>query len=104
MGFKEKFGYELCLEGASYGGNGDVNEYKYRCDHELLKEFRNEIHALIRGSDCPASFAIVTDSVSLYVDGELSESQIRAFERNLDVRCRGFERSCSSDQIQYKFA
>ena len=39
MGFKEKFGYELCLEGASYGGNGDVNEYKYRCDHELLKEF-----------------------------------------------------------------
>lgn len=102
--FREQFGEEIRLKGASYECHGDIEEFKYSCDHKLLKEFRNSVQDWLKNRGLPLSFTIINSNISLHTHEELSSSQIHSFENEFGIKYRGYSISCGSKNMKYEFS
>lgn len=102
--FEKDFGYQMTLEEVSFDEDGKKSEFKYRCGHERLDDFKSYINDWLRQHSFPRGYVTVMRDLSLNVDEELSDSQIQDFEEEFEVKCRGYSKSCGYGSIKYSFA
>ena len=102
--YSNKFGGEIYLSGASYNGDGDIEEFSYKGDHKLLKDFRKSIKDWLENKKISVFYTSITNSISLETYDELSSKQIQEFEKEFDVKFKGYSQTCNSNELAYKFA
>lgn len=101
--FKNEFGREIVIKGVKFNEDGTVGEYEYDCDHDRLFEFRNLVRDWLQIHGIQVISVFLTSNIEIYTYGELLDNQIKGFEDEFDVKCRGYDLSCSSREIRYIF-
>ncbi len=101
--FKNKFGGEIFLKGASLNSNGQYSEFEYYCDHKLLAEYRANVREWLINQDFPLDFITFSSDLSLFCNEKLSQSQIHDFEDEFGVKFSSCSVSCNSNQLKYIF-
>lgn len=102
--FKNDFGYEIHLEGASFDENGLKSEFKYYAHHKKLDEFSDQIKEWLTKHSFPTKFFMIKRDLSLYTYDKLSDEQIHDFEKDFNVKCKGYSISCNSEEVKYEFS
>ena len=102
--FEDKWECELTLEGASFGADGNENEFNYHCCPKGLAEFKSYLGFWLRDNYFPIYHTMVMESISITTTEKLSDVDISDFEKEFEVKCRGYSISCNSNRIEYKFA
>lgn len=102
--FKREFGHEIIMVGASFDGNGQESDFKYYSDHDALVEFRARLRDWLLNHNFPYNFTTISRGITMHCYEKLSESQIREFEEEFDVKCRKYSLKCNSNDIGYEFS
>lgn len=102
--FNNDFGYQISLEGASFGEIGWGSEFEYHTSHKKLEEFSDRIKEWISNHSFPIRFFMITDDLLIYTYDKLSDEQIRDFETDLNLKCRRYSISCNSKEVKYVFS
>ena len=90
--------------GGRFDGNGILNKAEYESYHEMIEEFRKSVERWLNDHEFPVRSFIVSRHISLRCNGKLSHDQISAFGDKFNLKCREFNVSCNSDNIEYVFS
>lgn len=101
--FKREFDFELALKEVSFKSFREKYDFKYSCFPPEVSEFNLKIANWLKKHQISAYSTCKSEGVLLYSYDELSEELISDFERDFDVKCRGYEISCGSNRIKYEF-
>ena len=101
--FEEKFDFELTLKKVSFNSFGEKSDFEYSCFPPEVSEFKLKIADWLKKHQISAYSNCKSEGVLLYSYDELSDELISDFERDFDVKCRGYEISCGSNRIKYEF-
>ena len=68
-----------------------------------MDEFGNSIRNWLANQNHRGYFTVLSDGITLEVYDELSNDQIKDFEKEFEVKFKRYSISCNSDRIDYEF-
>lgn len=93
----------MALKEVSFKSFREKYDFKYSCFPPEVSEFNLKIANWLKKHQISAYSTCKSEGVLLYSYDELSDELISDFERDFDVKCRGYEISCGSTRIKYEF-
>lgn len=101
--FEKEFKCPLILKEVTFNQFGGESQFNYHCNPFCLDDFRLQVNQWLNEHMFPGYLIRCSDDISLNCHGELSEQQIRDFEKEFDVKCIKYQISCGSDNVKYVF-
>jgi len=94
--FKKHFKNEIILKGVIYENNG--NYYKYKCNHELLKNIKKEIRKLLEKKNKNISLiTIYRKSLSIYIYEKLNDEEIEKITKRFKLELNEYSLDCNGE-------
>lgn len=103
MEFKKEFEVDLTLKGATFTESGESSEFEYYCCPSTLTRFKQYLWEWLADHEFPFSYIMLSRNISVTCSQELSDGQIKEFEREFEVKLKKYEISCNSKDIEYEF-
>ena len=101
--FEKEFKCPLILKEVTFNRSGEKSQFKYNCYPSCLDDFSFHVSQWLNERTFPCYLCMCSDDILLNCYDELSEQQIRDFEKEFDVKCINYQISCGLDDVEYVF-
>lgn len=101
--FENEFECPLILKEVTFNRSGEKSQFRYNCYPSCLDDFSFQVSQWSNEHMFPLNLVMCSKDISLNCYDELSEQQIRDFEKEFDVKCIKYHMSCGLDDVEYVF-